>query len=109
MLLERLNGRRVRSAGALLDQAAGSSRVTRALSAANADYLRALSCRSWRRHRGELDIPARVLARTGTGLEQRLGRCELLDSAIRWEIAAVLAGRSMGTWGSEVVLAGFHR
>lgn len=109
LLLDRLNGRRVRSADALLNQAAGSSRVTRALTAANADYLRALGCRSWRRHRGELDLPVRVLRRIGDELEQRLARLDLLEPAIRWEIGAVLADRSMGSWGSEVILAGFRR
>lgn len=108
LLLDRLEQRRVRCARSLLDQAACSSRVTRALTAANADYLRALSCRSWRRDRSELDLPVRVLARVGDRLEQRLARCELLEAAIRWEIGALLSERSMGNWGSEVVLAGSY-
>ncbi len=82
--------------------------MTRALSAANADYLRALSCRSWRRDRGEIDIPARTLTRAGDELEGFLAHGELLESAIRWEIGALLADRSMSSWGTEVVLGGFQ-
>lgn len=108
LLLERLEHHRVRGARALLDQAAGSSRVTRALSGSNADYLRALGCRSWRRHIVELDLPVRVLSRLGDRVEERLGRCDLLEPAIRWEIGALLCERTMGAWGSEVVLAGFR-
>jgi hypothetical protein len=109
LLLERLDRRRVRSSAALLDRAAGAAHVTRALSAADADYLRALSCRSWRRHRAELDLPVRLLERLGDRIDERVARPELLDSAIRWEIGAVLSGRSMSSWGSETVLAGFRQ
>ena len=107
LLLEQLGRRRVRSAGALLDRVARSSRVTRALGAANADYLRALSCRSWRRHCPELEVPVRLLARLGD-VDERLSHCELLGSAIRWEIGALLSERTMGSWGTESVLAGFR-
>ncbi len=69
LLLERLDGRRVSHARELLDRAASSSRVTRALTTSNADYLRALSCRSWRRDRGEIDVPERVLNRVGDRFE----------------------------------------
>ncbi len=108
LLLESLDRHRLSGARARLDRAAGTSRVTKALTASNADYLRALSCRSWRRQSGELAIPARVTGRVGEGLEERLARCDLLGSAIRWEVAAVLAERSMANWGSQVVLAGFR-
>lgn len=104
LLLERLEARRVRCPVALLDRAAGRSRVTRALDPASADYLRALGCRSWRRHRGEIELPVRLLARAGARLDERLERSELLEPAIRWEIGALLAARSMGTWGTEVAL-----
>ncbi len=107
MLIERLSRRRVSRARELLDRAASASRVTQALSAANADYLRALSCRSWRRDRAEIDLPVRVLARAGERLEAYLADGELLESAIHWEIGALLAERSMASWGTEVVLGGF--
>jgi hypothetical protein len=109
LLLERLDSRRVRSSASLLDRAAAASRATRALNAADADYLRALMCRSWRRHRAELDLPIRLLERLGDRIDGRVARCELLESAVRWEIAAVLSGRSMSSWGSETVLAGFRQ
>jgi hypothetical protein len=108
LLLERLDRRRVRSSAALLDRAAGASRPTQALSAGAADYLRALSCRSWRRNQPELDLPVRVLERIDGRADELLARCELLEGAIRWEIAAVLSDRTMGSWGSETVLAGFR-
>jgi hypothetical protein len=107
LLLDRLTQRRVSRARELLDRAASASRVTRALSTANADYLRALSCRSWRRDRAEIDIPARTLLRVGPHLEEYVSRAELLESAVRWEIGALLAERSMASWGTEVVLGGF--
>ena len=108
LLLDRLDARRVAHARDLLDRAASSSRVRQALTTANADYLRALSCRSWRRDRGEIDLPARLLPRIGSKMDAYLGRGELLESAIRWEIGAVLADRSMCSWGTEVVLGGFQ-
>lgn len=109
LLLERLDGRRIRGAGALLDRAAGRSRPTQALSAGSADYLRALSCRTWRRNQPELDLPLRVLERAGNRAGELVARTELLEGAIRWEIAAVMRGRTMSCWGSETVLAGFSR
>jgi hypothetical protein len=108
LLLERLDSRRVSHARELLDRAASSSRVTRALSSGNADYLRALSCRSWRRDRGEIDVPLRVLNRVGDRFEALISRAELLESSVRWEVGAVLAERSMCSWGTEVVLGGFQ-
>lgn len=108
LLLDRLGRRRLAHARDLLDRAAAGSRVTRALSAAHADYLRALSCRSWRRGRAELHIPSRVLAATGERLDGYLSRGELLESAIRWEIGALLAERSMACWGTEVGLGGLQ-
>lgn len=92
----------------MLDQAAGGSRVTRALNAASADYLRALGCRSWRRQVGELDIPDRVAQRLGERSDERLTRLDLLESSIRWEMAALLCERTIGNWGCDVVLGGYR-
>jgi hypothetical protein len=108
LLLERLDRRRIRSAATLLDRAAARSRATSGLSAAGADYLRALSCRTWRRNQPELDLPVRLLERLDGRADRLVGRTELIESAIRWEIAAVLTGRTMSCWGSETVLAGFR-
>lgn len=108
LLLDRLGRRRVTHARELLDRAAASSRVTRALPTAEADYLRALTCRRWRRDRGEIDLPSRIAARIGDRLDECLSRGELLESAIRWEIGALLAGRSMASWGTEAVLGGYQ-
>lgn len=108
LLLERLRRHRVAHAVELLDRAASCSRVTRALTTANADYLRALTCRRWRRDRGEIDLPARVAGRVGDRLDELLGRGELLEPAIRWEIGALLAERSLASWGTEVVLGGYQ-
>jgi hypothetical protein len=108
LLLDRLGAHRLTRARELLDQAARSSRVTRALSTANADYLRALGCRSWRRQVGELDVPVRVASRVGDTADERLARVELLEPALRWEMAALLCDRTMANWGSDVVLGGFR-
>lgn len=108
ILLERLGGRRLRSPRELLDRAAGSGRVTRALSASHADYLRALSCRCFRRQVGELDLPSRVANLLGERPDELLGRCELLEEAIAWERASLLSERTMGTWGTGVVLGGLR-
>lgn len=108
LMLERLSHHRLTGARGLLDRAASSSRVTRALTSANADYLRALSCRSWRRQVGEIDLPVRVLSRLGDEVEGRLSQSELLESAIKWETASLLCGRTIGNWGSDVVLGGFR-
>lgn len=108
LLLDRLGRHRVSHARDLLDRAASGSRVTRALSAAHADYLRALSCRSWRRDRADLEIPARILAAAADRLDDFLARGEMLESSIHWEIGALLAERSMVSWGTEVGLGGFQ-
>ncbi len=108
LLLDRLGHHRLTRARELLDQAARSSRVTRVLSSAGADYLRALSCRGWRRQVGELDVPVRVASRLDGDVDARLARLELLESAIHWETAAILCERTMGNWGSDVVLGGFR-
>lgn len=108
LLLERLHRRRVSHAREMLDRAAATGRVTRALSTADADYLRALTCRRWRRDRGEIDIPAAIMARVGERLDDYLSHGELLESVIRWEIAALLAERSMASWGTEAILGGYQ-
>lgn len=108
LVLERLSHHRLSGARGLLDRAASGSRVTRALSSSNADYLRALSCRSWRRQVAEIDLPIRILSRLGDEVEYRLRHSELLESAIKWEAASLLCGRTIGNWGSDVALGGFR-
>ena len=108
VLLERLGTHRLRSPRELLDRAARAGRITRALSASHADYLRALSCRSFRRQVGELDLPSRVVNLLGERPDELLGRCELLEEAIAWERASLLSERTMGTWGTGVVLGGLR-
>jgi len=108
LLLDRLGNHRLTRAAELLDRASRASRVTRALSSANADYLRALSCGSWRRQVGELDVPVRVVTRVAESIDTRLTRLDLLEPAIRWEMAALLCDRTMVNWGSDVVLGGFR-
>lgn len=108
LLLERLETSRRTRVRDVLDRAARSSRVTRALSSTSADYLRALSCRSWRRQVAELDLPVRVVAGLGEEPDRLLGRCDLLEDAIRWETAALLCGRTMGEWGSGVIRGGMR-
>lgn len=108
LLLERLGGHRLRSPREVLGRAAESSRVTRALAASQADYLRALSCRSFRRQVGEIDIPTRLAAALGERVDDLIGRCDLLEEAISWERASLLAGSTMGAWGTGVVLGGLR-
>lgn len=108
LLLESLDARRLSRGRELLDRAARSSRVTRALSSSSADYLRALSCRSWRRQAAEVDLPVRVTSRISAEPGRYLARDDLLEDAIRWETAALLCERSMANWGTDVVLGGFR-
>lgn len=110
LLLERLEQRRIGGALSLLDRAAAAGCATRSLGAADADYLRALGRRSWRRHGDALGVPVRVLERIGGAgeIEARMGHVELLEPAIRWEVGALLTGSRMGSWGCEAILAGFR-
>lgn len=84
-----------------LDMAAGAAMVSRRLSAAEADYLRALRRRDFVSTLPTL--PVRLIG--------RLDRIDLAQAlagdarrAARWEIAALLEGRTMLEWALMVAL-----
>jgi hypothetical protein len=87
-------------AAAALDAAAVSARVRFALSEPACVYLRALSARSQgaRGGHGHICVPMRLTERVSAHGVELLLNVELLDSALLWERAAVLCGRTMGEW-----------
>jgi hypothetical protein len=91
-----------------LDAAAAAAHVTIALSEPQRAYLATLrgACTS---HDSSLPrlirIPMRLTDRIGDGGVERLLRADLVDSALAWEQAAVLAGRTMAEWAMCAALA----
>ena len=109
LLLERLDGRRVSHARELLDRAASSSRVTRALLGRQRRLPpRAQLPRAGAATGARSTSPNGFSSASATASTIFLHRSELLESSIRWEIGALLAERSMCSWGTEVVLGGFQ-
>jgi hypothetical protein len=91
-----------------LDAAAAAARVIIALSEPQSAYLATLrgACTSRDSSIPRLiPVPMRLTERIGDGGVERLLRTELLDSALAWEQAAVLAGRTMAEWAMRVALA----
>lgn len=83
-----------------MNQHAENAQVTMELSPASADYLRALSSRvaGPSGPLNALRLPMRLSDRVlRFGLDDLL-RVELLESAIRWERASLLAGQTMSEW-----------
>jgi hypothetical protein len=78
-----------------LDRAAASPRVRRALSAAEADYLRALRGSGFARTMPTL--PMRVFGRAAT-IDIASALRDDAARAARWEAAALLEGRTMLEW-----------
>lgn len=88
---------------AVLDEAARAARVSRRMSAAEADYLRALRAPARRERSGAVTVAVRLLA--------RLDEIDLVatvrgdaQQAARWEAAALMEGRTMLEWGLFVAL-----
>jgi hypothetical protein len=91
-----------------LDAAAAAARVTIALSEPQSAYLATLRGACTGRDSSLprlIPIPMRLTERIGDGGVERLLRAELLDSALAWEQAAVLAGRTMAEWAMRAALA----
>jgi hypothetical protein len=89
----------------LLDEAARSARVSRRLSAGDADYLRALALSRRPEQGGAVTVPVRLLARLDElDLERELDGD--VRQAVTWETAAVIEGRTMLEWGLLTVLRG---
>jgi hypothetical protein len=84
----------------LLDAAAASAAVTLELSEPASAYLGALD-RGESAHAyttGMLALPMRLRERIGSRSPTTLLTAELLDYAIAWERAALVAGRTMSEW-----------
>jgi len=90
-----------------MNRHAGSAQVSIELSPASADYLRALSSRvvGPSSLHSTLRLPMRLSDRVlRFGLVELL-RVELLNSAIRWERASLLAGQTMSEWALSAIAA----
>ena len=79
-----------------LDDTAGRATVLRRLSAADADYVQRLR-RPAAAANTLLTVPVRLLGKIGE-LDLRRAMDGDLGRAVQWEIAAVLAGRTMLEW-----------
>lgn len=88
-----------------LDGAARAARVLMPLSAAEADYVSALTQGRWKRRSSLVLVPTRMLARLRSASAEAIFDPDLLRSAIAWERAAVLSGLTMTEWG---ISAGFE-
>jgi len=90
-----------------MNQRAQNAQVSMELSPASADYLRALSSRAagFPEPLSTLRLPMRLSDRIlRFGLADLL-RFELLESAIRWERASLLAGQTMSEWALSAAAA----
>ena len=87
-----------------LDGAARAMRVRRRMSAAEADYLRALRVSPHSKAVGVVTVPVRLLGRLS---ELELGAAFAEDArrAVAWEAAALIDGRTMIEWGLLVALS----
>lgn len=95
------------SSTALLDSSARTARVARELSEPLSEYLGALdrSSRARRHPRNTLVLPMRLTERLGNVAPASRLDAELLPSAIAWERAAVVAGRTMTEWALLLLAA----
>jgi hypothetical protein len=104
LVCEELGGLRAIAAPDRLDEAAARAKVRRRLSAAEADYLRHLRNPPGMRQT-LLTVPVRLISRLhGLDVARALG--EDPARATAWEMAALLAGRTMLEWALAVMLGG---
>jgi hypothetical protein len=107
-LLAQLGALSERQAVEHLDRVAEAGRVTRRLTAAEADYLRLLCasrCRPAFRSGPRVALPIRLLGRLGPELSLFPHGDRWLARAVRWEIAAVLARLTMTEWAFRATLS----
>lgn len=90
-----------------LDEAASAARVQVELAEPSSAYLRALDGAPGTAPlpRGDLRLPMRLIDRTARRDPKRLIDPAALGSAVRWERAAVLSGRTMSDWAGGAMLA----
>lgn len=106
LAVERLRGFGVPDPIALLDEIAAAQRPVHALSTAEADYARSLTLDRFGGHEPDLTVPVRLHSRVQThDVEALLGVVGLCP-AIRWELAALRAGATIGEWAALSALAG---
>jgi hypothetical protein len=91
---------------ALLDRIAEAQRPVHALSTAEADYARSLTLDRFGGHEPDLTIPVRLHSRVQTHDVEALVDAVGLCRAIRWELAALRAGATIGEWAALSALAG---
>ncbi len=108
LLAEDLETVGLSDATATLDVAARAATVTGELSEPATAYLLALdrSMSARPRPRNILVLPMRLTERVGLVAPESRLDAALLPSAIAWERAAVVAGRTMTEWAALLLLAG---
>jgi hypothetical protein len=106
LAIERLRGHGITDPITLLDRIAEAQRPLHALTTAEADYARSLTLDRFGGHDDSLTIPIRLHSRIQThdveALLDTIGLCR----AIRWELAALRAGATIGEWAALSALAG---
>jgi hypothetical protein len=106
LAVEQLRARGIADPAAFLDRMADAQRPIHALSTAEADYARSLTLDRFGGHEPDLTIPVRLHSRVQThDVEAMLGEVGLCR-AIRWELAALRAGATIGEWAALSALAG---
>ncbi len=100
LAIEQLRLRGITDPITLLDRIADAQRPIHALSAAEADYARSLTIDRIGGHDRSLTIPVRLHARLQTHDVEVLLDSVGLQRAIRWELAALRAGATLGEWAA---------
>jgi hypothetical protein len=106
LAVERLRACGVADPIMLLDRIAEAQRPVHALSSAEADYARSLTLDRFGGHDDDLTIPVRLHSRVQTHDVEALLEVVGLCRAIRWELAALRAGATIGEWAALSALAG---
>jgi hypothetical protein len=106
LAVEQLRARGIADPAALLDRMADAQRPVHALSSAEADYARSLTLDRFGGHDHDLTIPVRLHSRVQTHDVEALLDVVGLGRAIRWELAALRAGATIGEWAALSALAG---
>jgi hypothetical protein len=106
LAVERLRGHGIADPIALLDRIADAQRPLHALTTAEADYARSLTLDRFGGHEADLTVPVRLHSRLQTHDAEALLESVGLCRAIRWELAALRTGATIGEWAALSALAG---
>jgi hypothetical protein len=106
LAVERLRAHGIADPITLLDRIAEAQRPIHALSTAEADYARSLTLDRFGGHEHDLTIPIRLHSRVQTHDVEALLETVGLCRAIRWELAALRAGATIGEWAALSALTG---